>query len=169
MLNTCLVHKSLSNEDAWTAYRIGEAFSALGKPEACEFYSKATNLAPFMLDFQSKLGVELMTLNRVDEAAKVFDFIISEDSKNGAALTNRGRIYFIRGDNGHARQNYDKALKLDPDNLQALKNQVDLLNSLQQYEEAKGMLDQILKRFPGDKDAKALLAKMKSLKLISAK
>jgi tetratricopeptide (TPR) repeat protein len=168
ILDEGLKKKSWNNEDAWTAYRIGEAYFDLGnKQEAEAFYSRATSLAPFSLDFQSKLGITLLDLNKREESAKVFDFILSEDNKYASAYTNRGRIYFYAGNFEKADDYYNKALALDPDLVLTLKNKVDLYNEEKHYGQAKEMLLKILKKKPDDKDAKMLLQKMKDLKLIS--
>jgi predicted negative regulator of RcsB-dependent stress response len=168
VLNTALKTKSWSNEDAWTAYRIGEACYHLGKKdEANEFYTRASALAPFNLDFESKLGINLLDLGKKEESAKVFDFILSQDAEYASAYNNRGRIYFYAGNFKQAAVFYSKALSLDPDLLSAMKNQVDLFNEQKQYDGAKEVLLKILSRHPGDKDAILLLQKMKQMKLIS--
>jgi len=168
VMGYALKRKGAANSDAWTAYRIGESYAEMGKrDDAGTFYARAVELEPFNLDFESKLGITLLDLKRMDESARVFDFIIKEDPKYASAQNNRGRIYFYQHQFDEAARCYNKALALDPDLLPALKNQVDLLNEEKQYEAAKKMLQQIVTRFPGDKDAPVLLKKMKALHLIS--
>ncbi len=168
VMNSGLASKSYSNSDAWTAYRIGEACVDLDKKEeASLFLRRATELSPYNLDFQSKLGITLLDLHQQEESARVFDFILSEDPKYASAWNNRGRIYFYNHNFDKAGECINKALALDPDLLPALKNQVDLLNEQHRYEQAKQLLMKISRRFPQDTDAKLLLKKMKDLKLIS--
>jgi len=167
VLENILKRKGSGNGDAWTAYRIGEAYSKLGKKEAArEFYSRAVKLEPFNLDFENKLGIALLDLNRKEESAGVFDFILKEDEKYASAFSNRGRIYFYDRNFAEAERCFKKALALDPDMLDAMKNEVDVLNETKQYEAAKTTLLKIIKRFPADKDAPMLLEKMKALNLI---
>jgi tetratricopeptide (TPR) repeat protein len=168
-LNEALIHKSWSNDDAWAAYRIGESYYDLNKKEdALLFYRKATSLSPFNLDFESKMGIVLLDLGKKEEAAKTFDYIISEDTEYAAAYNNRGRLYFYDGNMDKASTCYDKALALDPDMISALKNKVDLCNAQKRYEDAKSLLLKIRKRYPQDADAKRLLEKMVHMKLIKA-
>ena len=120
-----------------------------------------------MMNFQGKLGVSLMNMKREKEAEKVFDFIIAEDNRIASAHTNLGRICFVQGRYPEAKAAYDKALSLDPDNLPALKNEVDLLLTEKKIPEAKMILKKILKLAPNDKMAKDLLERLKSLKMMS--
>jgi tetratricopeptide (TPR) repeat protein len=163
-----LVHADWANADAWTAYRIGEAYTGLGDaPQALDYYRRATKLASFNLDFENKLAVALMELQKEGEAEKVLNFILSEDNRNVPAYTNLSRLYFLKGDIKNAETYCDKALALDPDHVPALKNKTDCLNAQNKFLEAKTLLQRILKKHPEDADAKTLLLKMKSLKLIS--
>ncbi|MFI5149548.1 MAG: tetratricopeptide repeat protein [Bacteroidia bacterium] len=169
VLGEYLKNKSMSNENAWTAYRIGESYYNLGnKDNALTYYRKACSLAPFQLDFQNKLGLVLLDLGKKEEAAKTFDYIISEDPGNASAFNNRGRLYFYEGNQKKAIFYVDKALALDPDLIAAMKNRVDCYNADKQYEQARQMLLKILKKYPDDKDAKSLLEKMRQMKLIKA-
>ncbi|HXC03887.1 MAG TPA: tetratricopeptide repeat protein [Bacteroidia bacterium] len=169
VLKECLKQQSLSNENAWTAYRIGESYDELGsKNDALLFYRKATALAPFQLDFQNKMGLVLLDLGKKEESAKTFDYIIGEDPEYASAWNNRGRLYFYESNLDKAGMFIDKALALDPDLLSALKNKVDLYNAHKEYEAARTLLLKIMKKYPGDTDAKSLLEKMKQLKLIKA-
>ncbi len=168
LLDNALNNKSWNNEDAWTAYRIGEAFAGLGKnADANDFYSRAAKLAPYNLDFQGKLGASLLDLGRREESEKVFRFILSEDNKQASAYNNLGRIYFYERHFTEAAVFFEQALSLDPDLLPAMKNKVDLFNEQKQYKLAEGILKKIIKRFPSDKDAPQLLQRMKQMKLIS--
>jgi tetratricopeptide (TPR) repeat protein len=163
-----LSKQSWNNADAWTAYRIGESYSAMSRINDAEaLYHKACVLAPYNLDFQNKYGTLLMELNKREASAKVFDFIIGQDPGFASAYNNRGRLYFYSAEFAKAELYFDRALLLDPDLLQAMKNKVDLYNEEKEYDRAKTLLLKIRLRYPNDRDAKLLLERMKQLKLIS--
>jgi tetratricopeptide (TPR) repeat protein len=167
LLQEGLAKTNWSNTQAWTAYRIGEAYAGLGNNKEAEmFYAKAIALEPFNLDFRNKHGTVLLEADHKEQAAREFDYIISEDPDYASAWSNRGRIYFYARNFAKADSCYDKALALDPDMLAAMKNKVDLYNEQQEYARAKAMLLKIQKHFPSDKGSKALLDRMKQLKLI---
>ena len=67
-------------DDAWTVYRIGEAYFAVGNVQkSLLFYKQATRLMPLNLDFQEKLGATYIQLQYLPQAQKVFEFILSEN------------------------------------------------------------------------------------------
>ena len=109
--------------DAWTAYRIGEAYSQSGLvAEAKQWFNRAVAIWPHALDFQNKYGACLLALNNMPEAKKVFQFIISENPNYATAHTNLGFIYMQEGNNVMAYDHLTKALQYEPDSKQALIN-----------------------------------------------
>ncbi|MCB0697961.1 MAG: hypothetical protein KDC07_11385, partial [Chitinophagaceae bacterium] len=109
--------------DAWTAYRIAEAFTQTGnKQSALGWYNRAVDIEPFTLDFQNKYGNSLLANNRVEEATEVYKFILEENPYYASAHTNLGYIYMQQGSNTLAYDHLSKAIKYAPDNLQALIN-----------------------------------------------
>lgn len=65
VFDSILIHPSIDNENAWTAYRIGEAYFTLGDAlNAEKFYKKAVDLAPFYPAFRSKYALTLATQKR---------------------------------------------------------------------------------------------------------
>ena len=164
LLNKILIHQSYTNEDAWTCYRIGESLQNLNKPlQANLFLKKATELAPYNMDFLNKFAGNLFALNKQDEAKKIYEKIISEDSKYAPAYCNLGFIFFLRQDFNSAEKNYDIALSLDPDYELALMNKTQLYITEGVYEKAKSIFNLLLKKNPKNEKLK------KILKEISAK
>ncbi len=157
--------KSFSNSDSWTCYRIGEALEYSGQPEkALSFYQRATELAPYELDFQNKYGTLLMQSGNPAGAKKVFEFVVSQYPKYPAALSNLGYIYLSEsGDTAKARELYDKAIALNPDYWQAWYNKAGLYAYQKNFVEAKRVLNYVLKRNPKDKKAKQILNSISSL------
>jgi tetratricopeptide (TPR) repeat protein len=167
VIDSMLVHKDYENRDAWTAYHIGEAFYQINNIKGAEaFYKKATVLAPYVLEFQNKLGASLVMLNRDDEADKTYDFILSQDPEFISALTNKGYIALRKGNADKAKTFYDKALALSPDDKQALLNMAGWYIYEKQADKAKETLQQVLKKYPNEEQAKALLQQLKGINRI---
>jgi tetratricopeptide (TPR) repeat protein len=161
LLDSILVHYDYSNTDAWTSYRIGEGYfqmNDLGK--AYSFYKRATQLAPYILDFQNKYGVTLAALNKSDEAENVCDFILAQNPEYVSALTNKGFLELKKGNADVAKQCYDKALSFNPDDRQALMNMAGWYVFKKQYFKTKEYLEMVLKKYPDDKQAAELLSKI---------
>jgi len=165
VIDSMLVHKDYENKDAWVAYRIGEAFYQINNIKGAEaFYKKSVALAPYVLDFQNKLGASLVMLNRDDEAGKVYDFILTQDPEFVSALTNKGYLALRKGNVDVAKEYYDKALALSPDDKQALLNMAGWHIYEKQPAKAKEDLQQVLKKYPEEEQAKALLEQLKNNK-----
>ncbi len=145
-------------QDAWTAYRAGEAYSQLQQPDkALPWYRRAIEIWPYALDFQSKYGICLLTLGKYDEAQKVYAFIITENPNYAIANTNLGFLYMQQGNNTMAYDFLSKAKMLDPDNEQALINLAVYYHSQLQNNRAKQCLEHLLKKHPCNERAKAML------------
>jgi tetratricopeptide (TPR) repeat protein len=164
ILDNVLVHKDYENADAWTAYHIGEAYYQTGDiNNAFAFYTKATQLAPYVLEFENKLGTTQVLLNRLTDAKKTYGFILDENPQFISALTNIGYISLLSGDPAAAKQYYDQALALDPDDKQALLNTAGWYIYNKNYKQAKIYLNMVLKKYPDELQAKATLEKLKNI------
>ena len=151
--------------DAWTAYRIGESFFLTEQADkALPWYKRATEIWPFSLDFENKYGVCLLALRNLPDGLNIFKMIIAENPNHLSANTNLGFIYMQQGNN---RLSYDfllRAQQLDPDYEQNLINLAVWYHTNQQPNEARKCLEHLLKKHPGNEQAKAMLADlMKSL------
>lgn len=143
--------------DAWTAYRVGEAYLQLEQTEqALSFFEKAVILLPLQPDFNVKLGVSLLKLNRFDEAKIVFLKLLKEDGQHISALTNMGFIEVNYGNLLQAENYYLKALSLNPDYEQALLNLAGLKILQRKLPEAKQLIAQVLAKNPNNEQAKAI-------------
>jgi len=154
-----LTRREYSHEDAWTAYRIGESFSQMGNEGmALDYFRKAVELAPFIPEFRNKLGSSQLANQQVEEAKKNFEFIIRENPEFPAAYINLGYLELtafrnVRG----ADALYDQALRLDPDNEQALINKAGTQVFLDHSKEAHKLLQRVLAINPKNQRAKELL------------
>ncbi|MFT4665545.1 MAG: hypothetical protein ACI8YQ_000728 [Polaribacter sp.] len=144
--------------DAWTAYRIGEAYmERTDAAKALLYYKKATQLMPFNLEFQEKQGSAYIALEYFPQAKKVFEFVLKENTKRELALNNLGYIAALQGDFEEAEKKYNSALALNPDFEQALMNKVALYLFLKKKKEAKALLIRVRKVNPENEEARDLL------------
>ncbi len=161
VLDSMLVHKDYANTDAWTAYRIGEAFYQINNVRGAEaFYRKAVALAPYVLEFNNKLGAALVLQNKFDEAEKIYNFILTQDPEFISALTNKGYIQLRKGNAEQAKTLYDKALALSPDDKQAMMNIAGWYIFEKQINKAQESLKAVLKKYPDEVQAKDLLKQL---------
>jgi hypothetical protein len=153
-----------NNDAAWTAYRIGESFNNLSEyTNALKYFLLAVGLEPYNLEFRNKLGALQMSMERVKDAKENFSFVYKENPKFVPALTNLG-FYFlsVEGNARKAEQLYKEALHLDPDNEQALLNMAGLYVYKGEIVKAKGLLENILIKFPDNFQAKTALKQISS-------
>lgn len=136
-------------KDAWTFYRIGEAYYQNSSFEqAAEMYLKAKKIKPYQLDFQNKLASAYSALGKWQEAQKIFEFIVEEDPKHVSALNNLGYVYFSFGEIEKAENLYEKAINLNPDYIPALLNKVGLLLYNKDKIAAKKLINRLIQQFP---------------------
>lgn len=157
LLGSVLMNRSFDNKDAWTCYRIGEAYQQAGKiTDAYLFYKRANELAPLNIDFMNKLGGNFISQNKTGEAKEIYEKIISEDSRYAPAYCNLGFIYLKNGNKEKALEYYNKALALDPDYEQALLNKAGLYLYEKKNSEALAIAKTILKKNPKNEQALAI-------------
>ena len=148
-------------EDSWTCYRIGESYAQLNNyPLALPYLEQAIKLAPYTLEFHEKLGVAYIQLQRLEDAARTFGFVLKENSKRPIALCNLGYVKVLQSRFTEAETLYDAALRLDPDYEQALLNKAAIRLAATDTEAARELIDQVLKINPDNIAAKAALGRI---------
>jgi Tfp pilus assembly protein PilF len=161
VLDSLLNKMEYSNYDAWTSYRIGQAYENTGNMLiAGYFYEKAIVLAKYILDFQNKYGTYLVKSGKLNEAFHVFEFIISEDPRFVSAYVNYGYSLMVAGHMEKAKENYQQALQLDPDHIQALTNLAGLNIAAKNRAEGTRLIDRVLKLDPENRQALAMKARL---------
>ncbi|MCX6297002.1 MAG: tetratricopeptide repeat protein [Bacteroidetes bacterium] len=164
LLNSILTKKSYDNSNAWTLYRIGEAYNGSGDIlNAYIFYKKSDELSPFNPEFKNKLGASLMAQKNIPQAIKIFESILVEDPKFVQAINNLGYANLVSGNPQKAEELYNRALKLDPDYESLLMNIVGLKIYQKKYKEAEEVLKKVLKKNPKNEQAIAVLKQLKGL------
>ncbi len=139
---------------AWSSYRIGEAFFQNGDYEnAFTYFNSAVNELPLHLDFLEKKGIVLISLKKLEEAKKLFEEVLSENSKRPISLCNLGFVYVLSGNIKEGEKWYDKAIALDPDYEQALVNKAAILLLKKKKKEAKELLERVLRINPENQQA----------------
>ncbi len=165
LLNKILTKKSWENANAWTLYRIGDSYSNTDNiADAYLFYKKANDLAPYNSEFKNKLGTSLMAQNKIQEAIVIFSSILKENPKFVQALNNLGYANLVTGKSMDAETYYNRALQLDPNYEPLLMNVAGLYIYKKNYQEAKKVLNQVLKKNPNNQQAKKVLQQIKNMK-----
>ena len=164
LLNTKLTKTSFSNEDAWTSYRIAEAFyNTNNKEKALIYFRKANALAPLALDFKNKLASVLAANGLIAEAEKEYQELLNEYPKHVSALTNLGYIKLTKGDIKSCELYYFKALALDPDYEPLLLNLAGFYAYKKDYKQSQNYLLRLLKKNPKNLQAKQALVQINNL------
>ena len=149
-------------QDAWTAYRIGEAFyKTRDYANALRYFKKASLAMPFNLDFQEKLGASHVNLQQLSEAKKVFEFVLKENPKRKIALSNLGYLLVLEGRIEAGEVLYDKAIALDPDYEQALLNKAAVRLLKKDIKTTQELLERVLSINPQNEQAKLILDQFK--------
>lgn len=156
-----LTNTSYDNEDAWTAYRIGEAYARQNSEEALPFYKKATELAPFIPDFQNKYASVLLKHGYQQEGIVVLKKLLEEQPFHKEALNNLGYTYLAEGKFQLSALYLEKALAEDPDYEQAWLNMATLYLQTEELEKAKTAVKEVLRVNPMNKKAKQALSLLK--------
>lgn len=146
MPNTC--------DDAWTAYRIGQAFNYTQRPEkAIAWQKQAVALLPQHIDFMESLATAYLQASKWQEAQTTLLQVISEHPKRPQAYLNLGYLAAREGKAARAIAYYDQALALEPDYIQALLNKSILIAGQGDPTGAQQLIDRVLILAPNNQEA----------------
>jgi len=147
--------------DAWTCYRIGQAYQNMQLQNIAEvWYYKAVNIAPENLDFNNKLAASYIEQNKLQEGIDLLNQSLKRNPKQNEALTNLGFAYIKQNNPSMALSCYDQALALDPYFEQTLFNKAGLYNYLGKKKDAKKILKNMLHRNPNNDQVKKVLQQL---------
>jgi len=160
-----LKKKSWTNEDAYAAYRTGDAYYNMGMTEkAIPYFQRAILLAPFIPQFQNRYGSCLMQRGNVAEAKNIFQQLRTENKNYLPAISNLGYAYLINDkDTGMAAKLYNETLEIDPDNESAILNKAGLYIYKNQFSVARKLLMQASKKKPQDTHILEILESIKNM------
>ncbi|MCB0431167.1 MAG: tetratricopeptide repeat protein [Flavobacteriales bacterium] len=166
LLNNWLTAKSWDNDDAWTAYRVGESYHQASDPNRASedfkksfmLFQRAVYLAPYVPDFRNKLGVAALLVGDVKQAFDAFASTLQENPNNVQAYSNLGFLNLSRRDDPEtALRYYKKAISLDPDDVPLLLNLAGLYIYQKKFDEARQVVKDVLVRHPEHEQARMVL------------
>lgn len=153
-----LIGRDLANKDAWTAYRIAEAFQAINSHDvALLYYYIAHRLAPYYFDFTNKYGNSALLNKKLDLAQEIFSRLAKENPNFAPAWSNLGYIMLIKKDFERALFYSSKAINLDYTYLPARLNKAGGLYALNKIDDLKAELELIIAIDPDNERAKSTL------------
>jgi tetratricopeptide (TPR) repeat protein len=164
ILDSLLKHTAFDNFDAWTAYRIGEAYFNTGDAITAElFYKRAVDLAQFHPDFRAKYALSLASQQKATEAKTQYEEVLKQNPFFVPALTSLGYLWLMNNNDTQAEKMYTDALKTDPDDKTALMNTAGLYIFRKNYPEALKYVNEVLVRNPGDEQANQLRSQLQGM------
>ena len=135
--------------DAWSLYRVGEAFAKSAEYDAAIGYLRqAVALAPDHLRFRRQLGAANEEAGQFHAALAEYDAILAEDPTFEDAYNNRGFVRLQIGDMAAAETDFLAALRLNPDAEMALANVASLYFNTGRQAEAILYAERLVSLFP---------------------
>jgi len=132
-------------QDPKANYDLGKRYLDLGDPaSARDFFVKAIELDPANLSYKIAHANTFADQGKIEEAEKIFEAVLLEDSENtdlfvswGVMYYNLGLAYKDKERMDIAAQKFEKTLEIDPNNIKALFNLGLLYSSTKELEKAK--------------------------------
>ncbi len=149
---------SFSNEHAWAAYRIAEAYRKFDDFNlALRFASKAVELAPNHPEFRLKQSSIFALQNNYAAAEVGYKKVLAQNSLLGEAWSNLGYVQLAQNNMEEAEKSLIKALTLDPDYTMAKVNLASVYLATKRYARARSLLENVLAKEPENKRVRAAL------------
>ncbi|RMG80727.1 MAG: tetratricopeptide repeat protein [Bacteroidetes bacterium] len=155
-LSVVALAKDSLPDDAWTYYRVGEAFFQTGDfNQSLQFLQKALQKAPFNLKFKNKYASVLMLLGKYEQARKILEDLLSQTPDFPEANNNLGFCLTVlskenKASYEDAEKYFLRALKINPDYAKALENLTMYYYHNGQKQEALKYLRRLMKKFPNE-------------------
>ena len=111
---------------------------------AAEALRKALKISPDQFELKRSLAQNLMLSGHTDESLQLFQELAKADPKDVQVRLRLSQIYRQQRNFAKAREESEKALALDADNVEIRFNQVNLLEAEGKFDEAIGVLTGIL-------------------------
>jgi len=96
---------------------------------AAETLRKALEQQPGNADLKHALAQDLLLADQLDDALKLYQDLVADDPKDTQSMLRISQIYRQKKDFAKAREAAEKAKQLDPNNLEILYNDVNLLEA----------------------------------------
>jgi predicted Zn-dependent protease len=110
------------------------------------------------LQYRLKLGENYLYLESYDAARKEFDFVLKENPKIAGAWNDAGFLDLLEHKSEPAFQKFTKAVELNPDYIPARLNLAKVWSIRGDSNKAISIVNDILEKEPGNKDAQQLLS-----------
>jgi tetratricopeptide (TPR) repeat protein len=150
--------ESYDNQDAWTAYRIGQAYDASKNWSLAEsFYQKAVQLASEELDFQNKLALIWFKQGEIEKAEEGFLNLLASFDRHQEGLNNLAYLYLRQGNLQQAEVYLKRVLKFHPDYELAWLNRANFAMQREDAALLKISLLEVVRINPQNKQAQELL------------
>ncbi len=134
-------------EDAF--YDLGVIYAARKNPIAFEYYDNTLKINPSNPNARYARAKLLQDLNKIDEAIKEYENIISKDQNCYNCYYNLGAIYLeVKKDNKKALEKFTKAIELNPNYTEAYFARGFTYSKLKDKENAKADYSMCLKIQP---------------------
>ncbi|HTF05318.1 MAG TPA: tetratricopeptide repeat protein, partial [Bacteroidia bacterium] len=127
------------------------------------FYKKAVDLAPFIPDFRAKYALALASQQKSSEAKVQYEEVLKQYPVFVPAMTSLGFLWLTSGNDAQAEKLYTNALKIDPDDKNALMNTAGLYIFRKNYPEALKYVNAVLVLNPGDQQATQLRTQLQTM------
>jgi hypothetical protein len=142
---------SVNNEDnPYTAFYISQILERSGK-DGILWIEKAAKLAPDNLEFSNRLANSYFEKKRYAESKLIYKSVISKNGLEITPLVNLGFIEQLEGNFPEALKFTQRALKIDPINIRARENLINVYLNLGDYELAMEKLDDLIEDHPNNK------------------
>ena len=144
--------------DAWSAYRVGQAYYNLKNFElSVVYFRQALVNMPLHYPFKLKLAASLLQTGELEEARGLIKEVLKDQPWVSEAHNNMGLLEQHVGAHQSAEEHFRKAIALDPDYTLARLNLVRLLAELRNKENAIKELTIILDQEPENEIAKGMM------------
>lgn len=151
-LNVHLARLARNPRDVSALIGAGEAALALNDPRAATgFFARADEIQSGNGRIKAGLGRAMLQLQNPQEALRLFDQATRLGQPNRAFLSDRGLARDLTGDQAGAQQDYQAALRADPNDAEALRRYAVSLGISGQLDAAEKAIEPLLHK--GDRAA----------------
>lgn len=149
-------------DDGNTAFRIGEAFMEISDwTQSLAFFERAVKLQPLNLEFLNRLGSTEIYAGELSKARRTFELLVSENDKFTPGVSNLGILLINLGETEEGERLLWRAIKLDPDYSLAYFNLAEYYNKRFKKEEAREVLELLLRHQPRNGEALEAIREMR--------
>ena len=141
----------LNPKDGSPLSNLSNLYRELGKfEESLKSANLAVKASPNNINFKINKISALINLRKIDEAKILGDKCLSEDESNPVILNNLGVINNILNDFFTAKEQFAKALQLNPQYIDANKNYIETLIGLNDLDGALNGYKELILKYPND-------------------